>query len=78
MALLDDLDEIPMSKPARKCSVAHVLDQLEGAEHEKVTELFNDVNVPAAKLARVLVKNRHQIKVEAITRHRRKECACDA
>jgi hypothetical protein len=77
MALLDDLNKDLSARPNHKCAVLYVLEQVESEEYAKLNELVHNLEVNASRLARILVKNGFDIKSASITRHRRKDCACD-
>lgn len=75
MGLLDELkaEEPP---PKHLCSVAKVLDAMSKQDAEDLLAAMSDGNIMATSIARVLQRHGHDLKPEAVRRHRKRECRC--
>ena len=68
-SLYDDISKETLSGGVR-CRACAVIEQYKGKAKAELLEAFQDTNVPASVLARVLVKRGHEVRSSSIIRHR--------
>ena len=75
MGLLDEFrKETP--PPKHICTVTKVLEALSKQDAADLRAALDDHGIMATSIARVIQRHGHDLKPEAIRRHRKRDCAC--
>lgn len=76
MSLLAEVAALAV--PTRpRCSVGQVAAVLDGADRADLVALLADFQVPGSLISKALLARGHNVKPQAVQRHRRGHCACE-
>lgn len=76
MSLFEEVAALVPRRPGPPCTVAVVLDRLEGDDRADLLRLLADRFVPGTLISRALIARRHAVKPQTIQRHRNALCSC--
>lgn len=77
MSLRDEVAALVPARPGPRCTIAVVLERLDGDDRRDLLALLADPLVPGSLISRVLIGRGHSVKPPTVNRHRRRMCDCD-
>jgi hypothetical protein len=67
-----------VKKPGTRCAIAVVLDAMEPADAEELSDALVDATWAHAQIHRALKAEGHDLAASTVSRHRKGDCACGA